>query len=282
MARKMNDLTGQKFGKLTVIERAENTKSGKIRWKCKCECGKECVVGSSNLKQGITNSCGCLKEVGAKKRIKNDLAGQKFGRLTAIEYVGDGKGLWKCECECGRVKNISRYNLISGQTKSCGCYSSELTTKRNYEKWENEDYKQKMSDARKNAMEKQWQDEDFRQKMSELGRKRTGELAAHYKPELTEEDRTKRRLVPGYVEWEQTVKYNANWTCDCCQTKNKGMCSHHLDGYNWCKEKRTDVSNGVCLCSECHNEFHKIYGKGNNTKEQYIEFKRIKLEEKRK
>ena len=54
------------------------------------------------------------------------------------------------------------------------------------------------------------------------------------------------------------------------------MNSHHLDGYDWCKERRIDINNGVCLCENCHKEFHKIYGYGNNTKEQYIEFKENK------
>lgn len=47
---------------------------------------------------------------------------------------------------------------------------------------------------------------------------------------------------------------------------------HHLDGYNWCIEKRTDESNGIALCDKCHSNFHTLYGKGNNTKEQYEEW----------
>lgn len=63
---KLKDLTGLKFGRLTVIERTEDyiTPSGshKTRWRCVCECGKECNVTSTNLNQGKTNSCGCLKK----------------------------------------------------------------------------------------------------------------------------------------------------------------------------------------------------------------------------
>ena len=47
---------------------------------------------------------------------------------------------------------------------------------------------------------------------------------------------------------------------------------HHLDGYNWCIEKRTDETNGITLCSNCHKNFYSIYGKGNNTKEQFEEW----------
>lgn len=54
------DLTGQKFGKLTVIARAEN-KGRCATWRCKCECGNECVVLSYHLRDGHTKSCGCLR-----------------------------------------------------------------------------------------------------------------------------------------------------------------------------------------------------------------------------
>lgn len=59
-----------------------------------------------------------------------------------------------------------------------------------------------------------------------------------------------------------------------CQ-ENKQLKAHHLDGYNWCKEKRFDISNGVTCCDRCHKLFHKIYGRGKNTKEQFIEFLQI-------
>lgn len=57
------DLTGRKFGKLTVIERAENAKNGRVRWLCKCECGNSIAVLSYSLKRGQTKSCGCLKHM---------------------------------------------------------------------------------------------------------------------------------------------------------------------------------------------------------------------------
>ena len=57
---KLIDLTGQKFGRLTVISRAEN-KGKRAAWNCLCECGKKVVVEGSLLKSGNTQSCGCLK-----------------------------------------------------------------------------------------------------------------------------------------------------------------------------------------------------------------------------
>lgn len=58
--RKLADLTGQKFGRLTVIKRAETDKSRSF-YICKCECGKERIVQASHLKLGHTTSCGCSR-----------------------------------------------------------------------------------------------------------------------------------------------------------------------------------------------------------------------------
>jgi hypothetical protein len=53
------DLTGQRFGRLTVIGRAENTRRGITRWRCICDCGTESIVQVGNLRTGHTASCGC-------------------------------------------------------------------------------------------------------------------------------------------------------------------------------------------------------------------------------
>lgn len=61
---KLIDLTGQKFGRLTVIKRVENNNNNKVCFLCKCDCGNTIVVTGSRLKTGNTKSCGCLhKEI---------------------------------------------------------------------------------------------------------------------------------------------------------------------------------------------------------------------------
>lgn len=59
---KFIDLTGQRFGRLTVVSRAENTKYGHPRWKCRCDCGNMPVVSGNDLRRGHTESCGCLQK----------------------------------------------------------------------------------------------------------------------------------------------------------------------------------------------------------------------------
>ena len=57
-------LIGNRYGKLVVIERVENNRYNHICYKCKCDCGGETIVYANRLRQGVTNSCGCLKSKG--------------------------------------------------------------------------------------------------------------------------------------------------------------------------------------------------------------------------
>ena len=120
-SRIAQDLTGQKFGRLTVLSRADNEQNGNTRWLCQCDCGKQKTVLGSSLVSGHTKSCGCNQH----SRIAQDLTGQKFGRLTVLSQADNqnGRSRWLCQCECGKQKTILTSSLISGNTKSCGCQS---------------------------------------------------------------------------------------------------------------------------------------------------------------
>lgn len=88
---KLIDLTGNRYGRLTVIKRATDKEYKRPHWLCKCDCGNETIVSSANLCAGTTNSCGCLrreltivhnqnmgKAIRCKKRKENkyDLSGE--------------------------------------------------------------------------------------------------------------------------------------------------------------------------------------------------------------
>lgn len=79
---KLIDLTGQRFGRLTVIEYAGTDKGGKARWRCRCDCGKETIVIGKNLRSGRTKSCGCLHS--DKVTAMNVIHGGSYTRLYGI------------------------------------------------------------------------------------------------------------------------------------------------------------------------------------------------------
>jgi len=113
------DICGERFGKLTVIERAENGRHGKAQWLAACECGARVVVLQQSLRKGATTSCG--------QHQTTPMIGRQFGRLTVLAPDGRrGKDLtYRCLCECGAETVIQGNNLRSGHTTSCGCRQSE-------------------------------------------------------------------------------------------------------------------------------------------------------------
>lgn len=94
----------------------------------------------------------------------------------------------------------------------------------------------------------------------------------NWNPNKTDEERGIQRNYPEYTEFIKKVLKRDNYTCRCCGKQNDDMEVHHLNGYDWCIEQRTDETNGVTLCKSCHKNFHSIYGKGRNTREQFYEW----------
>ncbi len=121
---KRTDMTGQVFGRLTVVSAAPDTLSGAHRWRCVCECGVERIVTVINLNSGHTKSCGCLREE-IQHAKREDLTGQKFGRLTALSPVPN-ELKWLCKCECGVEKVFDTGNIKHGKSLSCGCLQAEM------------------------------------------------------------------------------------------------------------------------------------------------------------
>jgi hypothetical protein len=79
--RQLINLVGQRFGRLTVIERVENSPRGEPMWMCICDCGNRRIVYGQNLRAGRVKSCGCLSRETAT------IHGQNKTRLHRI-YVG--------------------------------------------------------------------------------------------------------------------------------------------------------------------------------------------------
>lgn len=136
MGRPLADLTGKRFGRLYVCHRANDKISPSgvhaVMYHCMCDCGNEVDINAGSLKSGKTKSCGCFNRDAIRKRSSKNLKGQKFGRLTAKEPVdvvlssGRHKQEWLCICDCGNEVIVDTSNLVSGHSKSCGCYKTEV------------------------------------------------------------------------------------------------------------------------------------------------------------
>ena len=126
--KRRENLIGQRFSRLVVIEYAEEEKqkyygnNHKATWKCQCDCGNIHYATSENLKRGDTPSCGCITKENRRAQLK-DLSGQIFGHLTVLKWLGtiNGNSKYLVKCDCGKEYEIYASNLTQGNATSCGC-----------------------------------------------------------------------------------------------------------------------------------------------------------------
>lgn len=211
----------------------------------------------------------------ANENLINNLIGKQFGKLTVVKCMGKNKRgnyTWLCQCECGNIKVFNGNALArqTGQTISCGCYKSE--------------------------------------RMSLLSNEHKGEQHYNWQGGITTIARHLRILTK---QWDKDVRLAYDKKCALtgvkCTTRNSAV--HHLYGFNmivldahtthnievksqvkdYTKEElqlledyvlecHKDTSNGVLLHDDAHKLFHRSkdnggYGYGDNTPEQYEEFK---------
>lgn len=129
-AHNREDLIGQRFGRLIVLE-YHSTREKRAYWWCQCDCGKTKIASGLDLKTGSTKSCGCLRNKDCELA-----SGMRFGRLTVIGPAPKGEGkssgrYWLCRCECGKEIIANTGSLIKGTcNRSCGCFHKAFLNKR--------------------------------------------------------------------------------------------------------------------------------------------------------
>ena len=128
---RIKDITGQKFGELTVLSFSRITEEGAY-WNCLCSCGKECEKMGSYLRAGAVKSCGHLQLTNRFKYMNEngesgykDKTGNRYGSLVVKQmlpnYFGKGKTGCLCECDCGNNTVISSAKLgEKNYKKNCG------------------------------------------------------------------------------------------------------------------------------------------------------------------
>ena len=127
MGRPFNDLTGLRFGRLTVTELSERTgKNGERYWKCECDCGSTKDVSASALLSGYSKSCGCLKkELLQNSRSKNkrlyqvwqDMKQRCYNPKNKYYRRYGGRGISVCEEWLKEYEPFYQWAISNGYEK---------------------------------------------------------------------------------------------------------------------------------------------------------------------
>jgi hypothetical protein len=105
-----------------------------------------------------------------------------------------------------------------------------------------------------------------------------GQTNPNFNESLTDEEREFKRVSVRYSQWRKDVFARDEFCCVTCGISGVYLQAHHLDGFHWCVDKRYDVNNGATLCVPCHDKFHGVYGRHNNTKAQFEDWLRRRNE----
>jgi endogenous inhibitor of DNA gyrase (YacG/DUF329 family) len=170
----------------------------------------------------------------------------------------------KCQY-CGKEFKIKKCQIKSGRGKFCSrdCYylGRIIWNKGKTNVWSEESL-QKMSRKGSKASS------ETRIKMSMAHK---GSNCNFWKGGVTPIHDAIRKSIE-YKLWREAIFARDNWTCQKTGIKGGTLRAHHIQNFAQFPELRFAIDNGITLSKESHNEFHKLYGIKNNTKEQLEEF----------
>lgn len=128
------DLTGNKYGKLTVKKMLYNyNNTNRTKCLCDCDCGNKDIIRESyQLTHASNSSCGCGKKEYVRKSCGKDIDGQKFGKLLILNTLWENNPpLVNCLCDCGNTVLLNKKDVQTGHTNSCGCLKTKVFDKIN-------------------------------------------------------------------------------------------------------------------------------------------------------
>lgn len=138
---KLNDLTGQRFGRLFVVKRVENNKWNETCWLCQCDCGNRTVVNYGKLAYGHTTSCGCyrielFREQAARHKLRRNRLYDIWAHMKQRCYNPNNKsyknygarGIKVCDEWKNDFMNFYNWAIENGYNEHLDVYGTINTT----------------------------------------------------------------------------------------------------------------------------------------------------------
>lgn len=118
-------MAGKSIGRWTVLEQSKISPWGHTFWLCRCICGTMKDVSGASLRNGQSQSCGCLQKDLASRTHSIDRTGRTYGNWYVVEKDPRPRNRsnirWMCKCVCGKIISVSGEILAMGRKKACGC-----------------------------------------------------------------------------------------------------------------------------------------------------------------
>lgn len=260
-----------------------------------CSCGNPSKISYAGFKRGgRCQACGILRS-GQQKRIAYRQVEQAFIAAgftllsSSCDYINNRSRL-KFICSCGRISEISYLKITEGQAcKYCAPERQAAKRRLTYEyvsKFFRDAGCELLSSTYKGSFQKlRYRCRCGREAITTYADFYSGKRckkcylernsgSGNYKwnSQLTTEERITRRAHHEYAQWRTDVFTRDDFVCQTCGQRGGKLRAHHLESYSSNRSLGTEVSNGVTLCEDCHRDFHKTYGWGDNTKEQFNQF----------
>lgn len=263
-----------------------------VKMEYRCSCGNISKIAFSNFQKGQR----CRKCSTEKRKLSYEYIYNYFKKhdceLLETEYKNNYTKM-KYKCSCGNNSEITFGNFQKGKR----CIKCGRTEKFTFEYVFNffKEYNCELLETEYNNVFTKMGYKCSCGNISESNfdnfkryqgcrncsiKKRAGKNHYNYNSNLTDEERETNRSRTSdlfYKKWRKKVYIRDNYICQKCFQRGAYLNAHHIESWDINEDLRLEESNGITFCKDCHKEFHKKYGRGNNNRKQLDYFLKINM-----